>query len=265
MDLSLKKTYIMGILNITPDSFSDGGQYIHLDQALAHAEQMIAEGADIIDIGGESSRPGAAPVPEAEELDRVIPLIDRLKKLGVPISIDTYKPRVAALALEHGATILNDITGLQNPDMVKVVARFHAPVILMHMRGTPQTMQQNPAYSDVITDIKTFFKKQLAIAHAAGITDIILDPGLGFGKTLEHNLTILKGLNEFTDLGYPLLIGPSRKSFIGTLTGLPVEDRLEGSIAATVIAALNGAKIIRVHDVKESKRALQIVDAVKNN
>ena len=256
----------MGILNITPDSFSDGGQFLRLDQAIAHAQQMVADGADFIDIGGESSRPGAAPVSEAEELDRVIPIIDALtKSFSVPISIDTYKPRVAELALEHGATILNDITGLQNPDMVKVAAKFHAPVILMHMLGTPQTMQQNPTYSDVITDIKTFFKKQLAIAHAAGITDIILDPGLGFGKTLEHNLTILKRLNEFTDLGYPLLIGPSRKSFIGTLTGLPVEDRLEGSIAATVIAALNGAKIIRVHDVKESKRALQIVDAVKNN
>ncbi len=256
-------TRLMGILNITPDSFSDGGEWHNnADRAVAHAEQMIADGADIIDIGGASSRPGAAPVSVAEELDRVIPIIDRLKNT-IPLSIDTYQPRVAALALEHGATILNDITGLGNPDMVKIAARFRAPVIIMHMQGQPQTMQQNPTYSDVITDIKTFFKKQLAIARAAGLSDIILDPGLGFGKTLEHNLTILKRLGEFSDLGCPILIGPSRKSFIGAITGLPVADRLEGSLAAAVIAAMNGANIIRVHDVKATKRALQIADAVK--
>ncbi len=258
----------MGVLNVTPDSFFDGGKWhTHIEAAIAHASQMIAEGADLLDIGGESSRPGATPVPEAEELNRVIPIIDHLKKLfpTIPLSIDTYKPRVAALALEHGATILNDITGLSSPDMIKVASRYNAPVIIMHMLGRPQTMQQNPEYTDVILDIKNFFRSRIAAAQSAGLTNITLDPGLGFGKTLEHNLTILKRLHEFTDLGLPILVGPSRKSFIGTLNGgLPPAERLEGTIAAAVIAAQNGATILRVHDVQACKRALQISDAIKN-
>ncbi len=257
----------MGVLNVTPDSFFDGGQWHgDLDRTLAHAEELIAAGADYLDIGGESSRPGATPVPEDEELQRVIPLIEKLRAIShVPISIDTYKPRVAKAALAAGASIINDITGLTDPAMRKVAAEYNAPVIIMHMLGRPQTMQQNPTYTDVVADISHFFTTQIKLATVAGITNIILDPGLGFGKTLEHNLTIIKRLHEFTALGYPVLIGPSRKSFIGTVTGnLPPAERLEGTIAAAVMSALNGANIIRVHDVKECKRALQVADAVKN-
>ena len=255
---------IVGILNVTPDSFSDGGEHFSTDMALAHAEKMAAEGADIIDVGGETSRPGSEPVSEEEELRRVIPVIERLtaEKFSLPISIDTYKPKVAEEALAAGASILNDITGLTNPGMRAVAGHAKAPVILMHMQGAPKTMQENPTYTDVIADIKEFFETQIALAKKDGITDIILDPGIGFGKTLEHNLLIIKRLREFTDLGFPILVGPSRKAFIGTLTGgAPVSDRLEGTLAAAVMARMNGASYFRVHDVKACRRALQIADA----
>ncbi len=260
----LGRTNIVGILNVTPDSFSDGGNYFGVAAAMSRARDMAAEGADIIDVGGESSRPGSEPVSEEEELRRVIPVIERIvKEIAVPISIDTYKPHVAEEALAAGATMVNDITGLTNPKMRAAAAAARAPVILMHMQGKPKTMQENPQYHDVIGDIKEFFRMQVALAQKAGIEKIILDPGIGFGKTIEHNLTILKRLHEFTDLGFPILVGPSRKSFIGALTGnLPATERLEGTIAAIVAARLNGASYVRVHDVKECTRALHVADAI---
>lgn len=256
---------IVGILNVTPDSFSDGGEHFSTDAAVAYAQKMAQDGADIVDIGGESSRPGSEPVSEEEELCRVIPVIERLakEKFALPISIDTYKPRVAEEALAAGASILNDITGLTNAGMRAAAAHAKAPVILMHMQGAPKTMQENPTYGDVILDIKEFFKTQIALAEKDGITELILDPGIGFGKTLEHNLAILKRLREFTDLGFPILVGPSRKAFIGTLTGgAPAPDRLEGTVVAVVVARLNGASYFRVHDVKACRRALQVADAI---
>jgi dihydropteroate synthase len=266
MNFPSHKTIIMGILNVTPDSFSDGGEFLGVEQAVGHALKMIEEGADIIDIGGESTRPGSEPVSEKEELRRVMPVIERLvQKTDIPISIDTHKPAVAEVALKARAKILNDVTGLTNPAMIGITAKFKCPVVIMHMQGAPKTMQANPHYNDVVDEIKTFFKKQIASARAVGLTELILDPGIGFGKTLEHNLTILKRLNEFTELGYPILVGPSRKSFIGKLTGdLPANKRLEGTIAAIVTARLNGASMVRVHDVLPCRRALQIADAILN-
>jgi dihydropteroate synthase len=254
----------MGILNLTPDSFSDGGRFTEVDTAIAHAKKMAADGADIIDIGGESSRPGSIPLTEQEELGRVLPVLSQLtEELSVPISIDTYKPSIARKCLDAGATIINDITGLTNPEMVKVAREYQVPVVMMHMKGSPQTMQTNPEYQDVVGEIKDFFEKQIAVVCNEGIESIILDPGIGFGKTAWHNLSILRHLGEFTQLCCPVLVGPSRKNFIGVITGLPVTDRLEGTIAAVSVAVLNGANIIRVHDVKECKRAIQVVDAIR--
>ena len=254
----------MGILNVTPDSFSDGNKFLDPEKAIAHAKQMVKEGADIIDIGAESSRPGSDPMSEEEELQRLLPIVSRLvKEIDVPISIDTYKPQVAEACLTLGAHMINDISGLRNKEMIAVVSKHKVPVIIMHMLGDPKTMQENPMYTDIVQEIKTFFEERIQQAKAAGITDIILDPGIGFGKTVEHNLDILNRLKEF-DVGYPLLIGPSRKSFIGHITGLPVEERLEGTIAAVCVGLINGASIFRVHDVTACKRALQIVDAIQN-
>jgi dihydropteroate synthase len=262
-------TKIMGILNITPDSFSDGGKFFDPAAALAQAEKMIADGADIVDIGGESTRPSATPVSSVDELARVIPVIDALRKnpknSALVISIDTQKPEVAEAALAHGANMVNDVTGLRDPAMRAVVAQHNVPVVIMHMQGEPRTMQKDPNYGDVVKEIKTFFTGRVAEAEAAGIAraNIILDPGIGFGKTVEHNLLIIKHLREFVALGFPVLVGPSRKSFIGTLSGgLAVEERLEGTLAAVAVAIMNGASIVRVHDVKEAKRVVQIVDAI---
>jgi dihydropteroate synthase len=262
--LRFEKTLIMGILNVTPDSFSDGGLYHTIDAAVAHAKQMVSDGADILDIGGESSRPGSEPLSEKQELARILPVVTRLlEEVSVPISIDTYKPLVADLCLKAGAHLINDITGLTNRKMRKIIAEHGVPVVMMHMQGTPKHMQQNPVYQDVLGEIKTFFQKQITIAQDAGIQQIIIDPGIGFGKTLQHNLQILHHLDTFTTLGCPLLVGPSRKSFIGTITGRPVNERLEGTIAAIAIAIMNGANIVRVHDVKQCKQAIQVVDAIR--
>jgi dihydropteroate synthase len=262
--LTFDRTLIMGILNLTPDSFSDGGLYMDTDTAVAHAKKMVADGADIIDIGGESSRPGSVTLNEQEELDRVLPVLLKLQgEISVPISIDTYKPTVASKCLGAGATIINDITGLTNPEMLKVTREFQAPVIIMHMKGSPQTMQDNPEYSNVIEEIKTFFQKQIAFVCNEGIESIILDPGIGFGKTVEHNLLILRHLDVFTNLCCPILVGPSRKNFLGVLTGLPVKDRIEATLAAVTAAVLNGANIVRVHDVQECKRAIRVADAIR--
>ncbi len=264
--LSFKKQLIMGILNVTPDSFSDGGRFIKTDKAVEHAIEMVNQGADIIDIGGESSRPGAVQISEQEELKRVKPIIQKLiSKINVPISIDTYKPRIAEECLKSGVHIVNDITGLRNKNMIKLIAKYKVPVVIMHMKGMPNNMQQNPVYNDVVDEIMEFFNEKINEAKKAGINnnDIIIDPGIGFGKTTEHNLQILKRLSEFRKLNCPILIGVSRKSFIGNITGLSVDERLEGTLASVAIAVMNNANIIRVHDVKECKRAVQIADAIK--
>lgn len=259
----MRKTQIMGILNVTPDSFSDGGLFLDVDKAVARGVRIVEEGADIVDIGGESSRPGSEPVTLEEEMKRVLPVIEKLvKEIDVPISIDTYKPEVAQAALAAGAKMVNDISGLRNNGMMQVIAEHGIPVVIMHIQGEPKTMQESPQYENVVEDIKGFFRNRIEEAQKAGIKDIIIDPGIGFGKTLEHNLEILRQLADFKELGYPILVGPSRKSFIGTITGLEVDDRLEGTIAACVMSAMNGASVVRVHDVKECHRALQVVDAV---
>ncbi|MBI4407580.1 MAG: dihydropteroate synthase [Candidatus Kerfeldbacteria bacterium] len=245
---------LMGILNLTPDSFSDGGTYRSTAQAVQHALQMIAEGASVIDIGGESSRPGSKPITATTELKRVLPVITALrKKTAVSISIDTYKPVVARQAIAAGATWINDIDGLRDPEMRQVVAETGCPVVLMHR-------QAQPRYHDVVLDIKQFFRQQTKLAIADGIKkqNIILDPGIGFGKTVAHNVEILVRLEEFKTLGYPILIGASRKSFIGKLTGAAVRDRLPGTLAAHLVAAQHGATWLRVHDVAAHQQCLTI-------
>lgn len=262
--LSFDRTLIMGVLNVTPDSFSDGGLFFDVDTAVAHAKQMVHDGADIIDVGGESTRPGSATLSSKEELKRVLPVITRLlREVSVPISIDTYKPEVAKACLKIGIHLINDITGMTNPDMITLAAEHDVPVIIMHMKGTPKNMQENPTYHDVIEEINTFFHERITIVRNAGIKNVIIDPGIGFGKTLEHNLLVLKHLDTFTNHGCPLLVGPSRKSFIGMITGLPAQERLEGTIAAIVVAVLKGAHMIRIHDVRQCKRAIQVVDAIR--
>lgn len=262
-----KRTLIMGILNVTPDSFSDGGLHYNLEDAVAHALKMAEEGADIIDIGGESTRPGSEPVSLKEELRRVIPVIKAIREESdIPISIDTYKAEVAEEALLAGADMVNDISALRfDEEMKDLVAKYQIPVVLMHMQGTPKTMQENPTYTDVVVEISAFFKERIAEACAAGISEdnVIIDPGIGFGKRLEHNLEIIRKLAEFKSLGRPILLGTSRKSFIGQITKAPVAERLEGTIASTIIGIMNGADIVRVHDVRQVKRAVEIADAIK--
>lgn len=262
-----ERTVVMGVLNVTPDSFYDGGRYAERESAVRRALQMVEEGADIIDIGGESTRPGSQPVSEEEELRRVLPVIEAVRaRVDVPISIDTTKSRVAQRALQAGACMVNDISGLGfDPRMAEVVAQAGALCCLMHIQGTPQTMQKNPHYDDVVHDISAYFAERLALAERAGIPrqNIWLDPGIGFGKTVEHNLQILRRLREFTVFGLPILIGTSRKSFIGKVLGdLPPEDRLEGTAATVAVAILNGANAVRVHDVQAMVRVARMVDAV---
>lgn len=263
-----KKTYLMGILNVTPDSFSDGGQYFDKSAAIKRACQMVEEGADIIDIGGESTRPGSEPVPLQEEIARTIPVIEEIsKKIKVPVSIDTYKAEVAKRALDAGASIVNDINGLRfDLEMPKVVSKYKVPVIIMHIKGMPKNMQANPQYEALIPEIMDYFRESIRLAVESGIAEdkIIIDPGIGFGKTLDHNLEIIKNLHEFTLLEKPLLAGVSRKAFIGKILGnAPASERLEGTAAAVTISILNGANIIRVHDVKEMKKVALVADAVK--
>ncbi|HBT46263.1 MAG TPA: dihydropteroate synthase [Peptococcaceae bacterium] len=256
----------MGILNVTPDSFSDGGLYFDLEKAVARAREMAAAGADIIDIGGESTRPGADPLPLEEELRRVIPVVDRLsRELSVPLSVDTYKAEVARAALEHGATIINDISGLRaDPEMARVVARFGCPVVVMHIKGTPKNMQDNPTYEDVIGEVKDYLRRGVEMAVAAGLAreKVIVDPGIGFGKNLEHNLEILRRLEEFKDLGQPLLVGTSRKSFIGRILDLEPRERVWGTAATVALSIARGADIVRVHDVREMKQVVRVTDAI---
>ena len=256
------RAQVMGILNVTPDSFSDGGKFTSFDHALKQVEQMIADGADIIDIGGESTRPGAADVSEENELARVIPLLKAIKsRFDIKVSIDTSKAAVMSQAIEHGADIINDVRALQNEGCLAVLAQSNVPVCLMHMQGMPRTMQENPKYDDLIKDIKQFFINRIQICEDAGIERdrIIIDPGFGFGKTLAQNYQLLAQLSRFNDLGLPLLSGTSRKSMIGDLLQRNVSDRLAGSLTTAIIAAQNNASIIRVHDVKETVDALNIL------
>jgi dihydropteroate synthase len=263
------KTYVMGILNLTPDSFSDAGRYFDVEAAVARAKKMVEEGADIIDIGAESTRPGAEYVDVQEELRRILPVVKRLvDDLEVPISIDTYKASVAEECLKIGAHIINDISGLKaDHRMAEVISDYNAFCILMHTQGMPKTMQKNPQYEDLVDDLVLELKESIKIAKLAGIKEekIILDPGIGFGKGQQHNLEIIKRLDEFRSLGYPLLIGASRKSFIGNILDVSVEDRLEGSLAVAAISAYSGAAILRVHDVLETARVLRVTDAIKNS
>ena len=255
----------MGILNLTPDSFSGDGIYDDVPRAIEEAERLAGEGADIIDIGGESTRPGSEPVSIEEEIRRVIPVIKELaKKINIPISIDTKKSEVAERAMDNGALIINDITGLTSDAMVEISVKYNAKVILMHMKGTPLTMQHNPFYSDVINEIKENLSCMIKNSEAKGVRpeNIIIDPGIGFGKTPENNLEIINNLSSFKELGHTILIGPSRKSFIGNILGVGTEERIFGTAASIAIAIKNGANIIRVHDVKEMTHVAKIVDAI---
>lgn len=263
-----RKTYVMGILNITPDSFSDGGSYDGVEDAVKRAHEMIEEGAHIIDIGGESSRPGADYVPEKEELERVLPVIKRLvEEVDIPISIDTYKAGVAKACIEAGAHIVNDISGFKgDPDMANTVAKLGVPCILMHMRGNSKTMQNNPTYVNLMLELKKELQESIDIALNAGVLreNIILDPGIGFGKNFNHNLELLNKLKELEEVGYPILMGASRKRFIGEILDAAPEERLEGSLAVAVVSAREGANILRVHDVAETVKVLKVTDAIKN-
>lgn len=263
--LDLMRPLVMGIVNVTPDSFSDGGKYSSVDLAVEHALQLIAEGADILDIGGESTRPGADPVGLDEELRRVVPVIEALSKVTtVPLSIDTYKPEVMRAAIEAGADIVNDICALREDGALEVVANSNAGVCLMHMQGIPQTMQINPQYIDVVNEVKQFLIDRVQACLAQGIASerITLDPGFGFGKTTAHNVALIQHLDSFTKLGYPLLVGLSRKSVLGKIAGGDEQQRLHAGLAASVISVMKGAKIVRVHDVKATVDALKVVAAV---
>ncbi|PIQ84140.1 MAG: dihydropteroate synthase [Candidatus Omnitrophica bacterium CG11_big_fil_rev_8_21_14_0_20_63_9] len=258
---------VMGILNVTPDSFSDGGRYLDVSAAVARGVAMAQQGADVLDIGGESTRPGAAAVSAAEELDRVVPVIEQLTKaVRIPLSVDTAKAAVADAALRAGASLINDVTALQgDPQMARVACQSHAAVILMHMRGTPRTMQRHPRYRDVIGEVLAFLREAAGRAQQAGIDRrrIIIDPGLGFGKTVAHNLQLMAALDRFVGAKYPVLIGPSRKSFIGKTLRTEVGERLAGTLACVGAAHLAGAHMVRVHDVQETVHYLKMADAIR--
>ena len=264
-----KQSLIMGILNVTPDSFSDGGKYFEKNSAINYALEMIDNGADIIDIGGESTRPFADPVSLEEEISRVIPVIEGIRKESdICISIDTTKSQVAAAALDSGACIINDISAMEvDPSMVGIAIKFDCPLIIMHMKGTPKNMQDNPQYESLISDIKKYLLDRAEFIISKGINPkkIVIDPGIGFGKTVENNFEIINNLNHFTTMDFPVMLGASRKSFIGISLNLPEEDRLEGSLAANVIGLQNGAKIFRVHDVAETNKALLIANKIFNS
>jgi dihydropteroate synthase len=264
--LDLPFPCIMGVLNVTPDSFSDGGRYLAADDALAHALSLVREGAAIVDIGGESTRPGSEPVPAADELERVLPVIEALAgRVGVPISVDTTKAEVARGALAAGAGLINDVSALRSdPGMVEVVAEAGCPVCLMHMKGRPKTMQDEPRYDDVVDEVLRFLEERMEFALAHGLREdqLMLDPGIGFGKTVQHNLTLLRDLHRFTKLGRPVVLGASRKRFLGAILGAEPGERVIGTVATTVIGVLAGAHVFRVHDVKPNFEALRVSQAV---
>lgn len=258
-------THVMGILNVTPDSFSDGGRYLDVEHAIIHGQMLAEDGADFIDIGGESTRPGSESVSIEEEIRRVVPVVESLAKIiKIPISIDTCKSDVAEAALQAGAVIVNDISAMTfDPKMASITAKYQAGVVLMHIKGTPKNMQMNPSYKNVTNEVKQFLRGRIKKAVKAGIKQIIIDPGIGFGKTFDHNIQLLKELKSFISLGYPLLVGVSKKSFLGAILNLPPGERVEGTAAAVTASILNGANIIRVHDVKEMKRVAMVSDALK--
>jgi dihydropteroate synthase len=258
-------TKLMGIVNVTPDSFSDGGLFLEPDRAIAHARGLVAEGADLLDVGGESTRPGARAVSAEEEFQRVGPVLEGLRDAAVPISIDTSKVAVAAAALDAGAEIVNDVTALRSePELAALCAERDCGVLLMHMQGTPRTMQDNPVYDDVVDDVLAFLGERIEFATAEGIAQerIWIDPGIGFGKTVDHNLELLRRIGELRALGRPIVIGTSRKSFIGRLTGREVDDRLGGTVASNVLALRAGADVLRVHDVAEVRQAVRVAQAI---
>ncbi len=263
------RPWVQGILNVTPDSFSDGGRFLDPAAAVARGRAMAEEGADLLDGGGESTRPGSAPVPEAEERARVIPVIRALARdVAVPISVDTSKASVAAAALEAGAAMVNDVTALRgDPAMAGVLARAGGALVLMHMQGEPRTMQAAPRYGEVVAEVAAFLRERVEAAVAAGIAreQLLVDPGIGFGKTLEHNLEILRRLGELRSIGRPILVGPSRKSFLGALLDLPVGERLEGTLAAVAACVLRGALVVRVHDVRAAARAVRVAAALRSD
>jgi dihydropteroate synthase len=256
---------LMGVVNVTPDSFSDGGLYLDADAAVAHGEELVRDGADILDVGGESTRPGAEEVSPFEEQGRTEPVVTALVDAGHTVSIDTSKSAVAVAALDAGASIVNDVTALRgDPEIAALCAERKAGLVLMHMQGDPRTMQASPAYDDVVDDVKAFLAERLEVAVGAGVAEarIWLDPGIGFGKTLDHNLELLRRLGELRELGRPLVVGTSRKSFIGKIDGSEAGERLGGSIASSVLAAAEGADVLRVHDVREAAQALKVADAI---
>jgi len=262
--LSLERPLIMGILNVTPDSYSDGSNLATTQQAVEHALSLIEQGADIIDIGGESTRPGAVPVSVEDEMCRVLPVLEALQASNLPVSVDTRKPEVMRAAIEAGAAMINDVCALQEAGAIDAVADSNVAVCLMHMQGEPQTMQAKACYADVVDEVMSFLAQRIAIAEAHGISRerLIIDPGFGFGKTLEHNLSLLRHLDQLATLGVPVLAGLSRKSMLGQITGREVDQRVHASVAAAVLAAQKGAKIIRVHDVAATKDALSVIAAV---
>ena len=264
--LDLTRPRVMGILNVTPDSFSDGGRFLDRTLAIAHARAMLADGADLVDVGGESTRPGAVPVGEAEEIDRVVPVIEALVSDGAIVSVDTMKPAVMRAAIAAGASMVNDVRALREPGALEAVAQGGAAVCLMHMRGTPASMQEAPEYVDVVADVRGFLMSRAGACEAAGIARerIAIDPGLGFGKTLAHNLALLNALPRLAAHGYPVLVGYSRKSSLGTLTGRPVDERLAASLGAALAAVARGASVVRVHDVRETVDALKVWCAVRD-
>ena len=261
-----KKTRYMGIINITSDSFYEKSRCFSIEDVMKLAEKMVRDGADFLDLGAESSRPSSKPISEQEELSKLIPVISYLvRRIDIPISVDTYKPIIAEEVLLAGAKIINDITGMQKyQEMAEVISRHQAGVIVMHMQGTPMTMQDNPNYKNVVEEVKLFLSNSIKISEAAkiGSDQIAIDPGIGFGKNQKHNLELLKNLDKFSQLGKPLLLGVSRKSFIGNILGLPAKDRLEGSLGASVVGVLKGASIIRTHDIKETCNAIKIDEAI---
>jgi dihydropteroate synthase len=265
LTLDLSRPRVMGVLNVTPDSFSDGGRFADRGSALSHAHRMVADGADIIDIGGESARPGAAPVPADVELDRVVPLVDALAREGILVSIDTQKPEVMRAALAAGAAMVNDVRALLEPGAVEAAVAGHAAVCLMHMQGEPRTMQKDPHYADVVTEVRDFLVDRARRCEAAGIARgrIVIDPGFGFGKTLAHNLALLRSLRVLAETGYPVLTGLSRKSMLGAIAGRDVDGRAAASVAAALAAVARGAAIVRVHDVRETVDALKVWHAIE--
>ncbi len=262
------RTLVMGILNVTPDSFSDGGEFFDSDKAVARAHEMVDQGADIIDIGGQSTRPGSEPVPPDEEIRRTAPVIEAIAgDIPVPVSIDTYQAEVARRAIKAGASMINDISGLKaDPEMAGVAAEADVPVVLMHIKGTPRDMQKNPVYEALVPEILDYLRECVRIAEAAGIDKIMLDPGIGFGKSFDHNLEIISSMGEFVRMGYPVLAGPSRKAFIGSmLGGAPEGDRLEGTAAVVTACVLGGAHVVRVHDVKEMSKVINVASVLRNH